>query len=528
MSADLVLTNGNIITMSSSNPRAQAIAVKDNVIIKVGKNREVAPLIDNNTKLIQLKRKTVIPGFIDTHIHVADFGRLLMWIDLNNCKSIKDMQNILKKKIPNISPNKWIIGRGWKDIFFESNQLPNRYDLDVAAPDNPVAFYHNSGKLCLVNSKALEFAKITKLTSIPSVEGMIEKNPITGNPTGILKGKAMNLVWATIPEPTEQDLLENANLACSKILENGITSVHWMVLSAKEFSIIKKLKHNSLLPRIFIVVPYELWKKELGQNQKLSFLQNNLLRIGAIEISVDGYLADKTAALIYPYKDGLNSTGKLLYSQKSLISFATEILQSNFQLIIHAMGDKAVDHALTTIKQVKNKPQGTRIRLEQAALINKNLLDRLKNQKIMVSVQPCVMNSEFKIWSAVDNLGPSRARWLYPIKTLLDNNILLLGGSDCPMEPLNPLLGIQTLVNKQFFVDEAITVTQALAMYTINAAYSTGEEKSKGSIEEGKLADLVILSEDPIGISSDKIGSINVDTTILGGKIVYSKESKLS
>ena len=119
--------------MSSSNPRAQAIAVKDNVIIKVGKNREVAPLIDNNTKLIQLKRKTVIPGFIDTHIHVADFGRLLMWIDLNNCKSIKDLQNILKKKIPNISPNKWIIGRGWKDIFFESNQLPNRYDLDVAS-----------------------------------------------------------------------------------------------------------------------------------------------------------------------------------------------------------------------------------------------------------------------------------------------------------------------------------------------------------------------------------------------------------
>ena len=192
------------------------------------------------------------------------------------------------------------------------------------------------------------------------------------------------------------------------------------------------------------------------------------------------------------------------------------------------MGDKAIDHALTTIKQVKNKPQGTRIRLEQAALINKNLLDRLQSQKIMISVQPCVMNSEFKIWSAIDNLGPSRARWLYPIRTLVDNNILILGGSDCPMEPLNPLLGIQTLVNKQFFVEESITVTQALAMYTINAAYSTKEEKNKGSIEEGKLADLVILSEDPIAISSDKIGNINVDTTILGGKIVYSKESNIS
>ncbi len=526
MSADLVLLNGNIITMSSSKPRAQAIAVKDDLIIKVGKNSEVAPLIDNNTKLLQLKRKTVIPGFIDTHIHVADFGRLLMWIDLNNCKSIEDLQNILKKKILNIPPNKWVLGRGWNDIFLSSNQLPNRYDLDLAAPDNPVIFYHQSGKLCLVNSKALKFAKITKQTSIPSVEGMIEKNPITGNPTGILKGKAMNLVWKTIPVPTEKDLLENANLACSKILENGITSVHWMVLSTKEFLIIEKLKHNSLLPRIYVVIPYELWKKELG-DYLLSFSQNNSFRIDAIELSVDGYLADKTAALIYPYRDNLNSTGKLLYSQKSLTSFVVEILKSKFQLIFHAMGDKAIDLALTTIEQVIKKPQSTRIRLDQAALINKHLLYRLKSQKIMISVQPCVMNSEFKVWSAVDNLGPSRARWLYPIRTLFDNNILLLGGSDCPMEPLNPLLGIQTLVNKQFFVDEAITVTQALAMYTINAAYSTKEEKSKGSIEKGKLADLVILSEDLMQISSEEIGRINVDTTILGGKIVYNKESKL-
>ena len=520
MSADLALINGNILTMCRSTPRAEAIAVKGEQIIKVGTTREVVLLIDNNTKVIQLEGKTVIPGFIDTHIHVTDFGRLLMWLNLNNCKSIKDLQNLLEKKIMKISPSKWILGRGWNDTLFVPKNLPNRFDLDLVAPDNPVAFYHHSGKLCLVNSKALEFAKITQQTTIPSAEGIIEKNPITGDPTGILRGKAMDIVWKTIPEPTQEDLLEMTQLACSKIVETGITSVHWMVLTPVELSIIKKLNHNLLPLRIYVVVPFEIWKKELGHSL-LSNLQKNSLRIGAIEISVDGYLADKTAALFYPYRDGFKSTGKLLYPQDCLNSSVIKILQSGFQLIIHAMGDKAVEAALISIEKATNKIRGTRIRLEQAALINKKLLERMKSQKTMVSVQPCVMNSEFKTWSAIDNLGQNRARWLFPIRTLIDNDILLLGGSDCPMEPLNPLLGIQTVVNKQFFIEEAINVTEALAMYTINAAYSTKEENCKGSIKEGKLADLAVLSEDPTTISSNKIESIIVTTTIIGGKIVY-------
>lgn len=524
MSADLVLIDGNVITLNASYPHAQAIAINGEEIVKVGSNDDITPLIDKNTKVIQLEGKTVIPGIIDTHIHVTDFGRLLLWLDLTRCKSIKDIQNILRKKITATLAGKWILGRGWNENYFETNQFPTRFDLDLVAPNNPVVLYHQSKKLCIANTKALELARINKKTTILSTEEIIEKDPDVGYPTGIIEGKAVDLIWKVIPEPNTDDLLKLTHLALLKIIEAGITSIHWMILSPLEFSIIKKLDLKAFPLRIYLIVPFELWKKEL-KFRASSGLQENSIKIGAIELSADGYLANKTAALFQPYEDCSKSNGKLLYSQKSLNSSACKIIQSGYQLIVHAMGDKAVEAVLTTIEYVKNKTDDltSRIRIDQAALINRNFLEKMKNQKILVSVQPCVINSEFKIWAAIEKLGHRRARWLFPIKTMINNNIIVLGGSDCPMEPLNPLIGIQMLVDRKFFSEEAVTANQALEIYTMNAAYSTKEENRKGSIEEGKLADLTVLSNDPTSVSSSKIGSINVTNTIIGGKIVYSK-----
>jgi predicted amidohydrolase YtcJ len=510
--------------MNPSNPHVQAIAVKGDEIMKVGSNDDITPLIDKNTKVIQLDGKTVIPGIIDTHIHVTDFGRLLLWLDLTGCKSITDIKNILRKKINATSAGKWILGRGLNEALSEANQFPTRFDLDLVAPNNPVILYHQSKKLCVANTKTLELARITKKTTILSKEGIIEKDPDTGNPTGIIEGKAVDLIWKVIPEPNTDDLLKLTHLALSKIIEAGITSIHWMILSPLEFSIIRKLDRKTFPLRIYLIVPFELWKKELKFRVSSSW-QEDSIKIGAIELSADGYLASKTAALFQPYADSSKSNGKLLYTQKTLNFSAVKIIQSGYQLIIHAMGDKAVEAALTTIEYFDKKIYDvtSRIRIEQAALINKNFLEKMKNQKILVSVQPCVINSEFKTWAAIEKLGQRRARWLFPLKKMIDNNITVLGGSDCPMEPLNPFIGIQMLVDRKFFPEEAITSTEALEIYTINAAYSTKEENCKGSIKEGKLADLTILSNDLTSISSSKIGSINVTNTIIGGKIVYSK-----
>jgi predicted amidohydrolase YtcJ len=195
------------------------------------------------------------------------------------------------------------------------------------------------------------------------------------------------------------------------------------------------------------------------------------------------------------------------------------------QLVIHAVGDKAVDAALTTIEQTSKKAprKATRYRIEQAAVLNEKLINRIKKQKGIVSVQPLVVASEFAVWSATERLGAERARWLYPLKTLLKKGIRVVGGSDCPMEPLNPLLGIQAAVTRKFFPEERITVDEALCMYTVDAAYSSGEENIKGTVETGKLADLTVLSHNPAKVPSSEIDNITVEMTIVGGKVVYSK-----
>ena len=522
MFADLALLNGNIITMNSKSPKAEAIAVKDDIIIKVGTNYEINQTIIDTTEVIQLKGKTVIPGLIDTHIHVADYGRLLMWIDLTSSRSLEDLQNSLKKKVKTTSPERWIAGRGWDEKFFSKEEL-TRYNLDSIAPDNPVVFYDKSGKISLVNSKAIELSKILQYKKKYSEDEILE-NPDTREVTGIIKGKAMERIWSTIPEPQEEDLLELAKLACLKIIESGISSVHWMVLSPIELSIIKKLRKSDLPLRIYVIIPFELWKSYL-KKKSYTILKKNLTEIGAVEVSVDGYLANKTAALFDPYLDKTESIGELLYSQECLNSNVIDVLSSGLQVILRAVGDRAIKHALDSIEKALEKYPNldSRIRLEQAALLNEDLLNSIEKYKLLVSIQPCVINSEFKIWSALEKLGKKRAAWLFPLRTLKNRNVFLLGGSDCPMEPLNPFLGIQMSVNRLFFSQESLRTNEALAMYTINAAYSTKEENSKGSIEEGKLADLTILSKDPTNIPKNEIRDIEIIKTIIGGRIVYNK-----
>jgi predicted amidohydrolase YtcJ len=215
----------------------------------------------------------------------------------------------------------------------------------------------------------------------------------------------------------------------------------------------------------------------------------------------------------------------MLCTQEEMKTAAAKILKMGLQLVIHAMGDKAVDAALTTIERVpKEAPRkDVRYRIEQAAVLNEGLIERMKMQKVIVSVQPRVVASEFSVWSATEHLGAERARWLYPLKTLLKEGIRVVGGSDCPMEPLSPLMGIQAAVTRKFFPEERITVDEALCMYTVDAAHSSGEENIKGTVETGKLADLTVLSQDPRKVPPNEIENIIVEMTIIGGKVVYSK-----
>jgi predicted amidohydrolase YtcJ len=520
MWADLVLMDGNILTMDSSQPTVEAVAVKKDRIVNVGTNEEIRRWIGDDTKVIDLQGRTVVPGLIDSHIHVADFGKFLMWVDLKDTNSVKELQRRIRERAQKIPEGRWIIGSGWDQARFAEKRYPNRRDLDEASPHNPVILYHQCGRVCVVNSEALELAGVTKETRAPS-GGEIEKDDESGEPTGILREKATDLVWKAIPEPSEEELIEGASLACKKIVEAGVTSVHWIATSSAEISVIQKLRSENNLPlHVYTIVPANL----LDQTNSSGSGDNKDRNLG-VKIFVDGSLAARTAALREPYSDNPTSKGELLYSQEELDALVMKVHNAKFRLVMHAMGDQAIYMALSAIeKALMEAPRKDhRFRLEHASVLNKELIPRIKKLGMILSVQPKCVITEFSVWSAIDRLGPERAKWLYPIKTLIKEGIRVTGGSDCPMEPISPLQGIQAAVTRQFFPEEQITVDEALRMYTVNAAYASLEENLKGSIEEGKLADLTVLSDDPRKTPPTKIGDIKVKMTIVGGKVVYQK-----
>jgi predicted amidohydrolase YtcJ len=503
--------------MNPAQPRAEAIAINGEKIVKVGSKAEIGPWIGKNTKVISLEGKTILPGLIDTHIHVVDFARVLTWLDLDNTKSVEELKCIVKKRALQLPKEKWVIGRGWNQTNFAEKRVPNRFDLDEVSPDNPVVLYHQSKQVCIANSKALTLAGIANQTSSPMNNALSKTD---AGLTGILRGEATNLVWSRVPEPSERELLDATILAFHEILKAGITSVHWIVLSPIEIPILKKLCSENKLPiRVYLIVPASLIEDVLGSG--LCSVSDNTLKVGGGLIFTDGYLAARTAALLKPYSDASAESGKLLCTKEDLTKQAEKIKNANLQLVIHAVGDKAIEATLATLETLRIA--GRRDRLEQAAVLNEELTERMKKQRLIVSVQPQVIASEFSVWSAVDHLGFDRAQWLFPIKTLLKNGITVIGGSDCPMEPLNPMVGIQAAVTRDAFPEERIIVDNALRMYTIDAAYGSFEEDIKGSIEVDKLADITVLSADPLSVPAGKIRDITIEMTIIGGRVIYSK-----
>ncbi len=497
--------------MNPSQPIAQAVAIKQNRILKVGTNQEINQLIGKETKVISLKGKTVVPGLIDTHIHVADFGRCLMWLDLSSTQSIKDLQNLLKQKAKQTPTGKWIVGRGWNENQLKEKRLLTLGDLDAAAPNNPVILYHGAAYICAANSKALAIAQVTNQTSPPQ-GGTIDKTD-EGELTGIFRDSATNLIWQAVAEPTLEELTDAAALACQKIVEAGITSVNWIILSEQELPLIQALHEQQKLQiRVNVIVPCEFLKAadDFRSTDPLR------LRLGGAIIFADGYLDSKTAALQKPYSDDPDNQGKINCTEQELAVCLSQVLALGLQPVIHAMGDRAIDTALTVIEQ---SPKKVRFRIEQAAVLNRQIISRLKVQDVVVSVQPRMVPTEFEVWSALKHLGAERASWLHPLKALLNAGIKVAGGSDCPMEPLNPLLGIQDAVTRKSFPEQRLTVEEALRMYTLNAASCSCEEDVKGSIEEGKLSDLTVLSDDPSTVEPEKIKDIKVEMTIIDGKI---------
>lgn len=520
--ATLVVLNGDVITLDSRQSKAEAIAIQNGKIVAVGSNEEIRECIGKKTRVIDAKNKTIVPGFVDCHVHMTGFGRFLQTLDLRNVESVKEMQRKLREYAEENPEKGWILGGRWDQDRLAEKSYPTRWDLDAAVADKPVFLIRVCGHIGVANSKALQLADITRETLVDG--GKVDLHEATGEPNGILRENALELVRKAIPKPSLKEVEEACLLACKKAVETGLTGVHWIVGSAAEIRIIQKLYFEGKLPlRVYLGIPVGL-QDELINLGLLTGFGNDKVKIGFVKIFADGSLGARTAALKEPYSDKPETQGMMLYTQGKLNRLVLKAHRAGLQLAVHAIGDRAMDAVLNAFENAlkKHPRENHRHRIEHCSLLNPRLIKRMKRLGLIASVQPHFIISDFWV---PDRVGKDRARWVYPLKTLMKEGLTVASGSDCPVEPINPLLGVWAAVARKDFEEEGLTVEEALKTYTLNAAYASFGENNKGTIETGKFADLTVLSENLFDIPPDQIKRASVEMTIVEGNIVYAGES---
>lgn len=518
----LVILNANLVTLNPKQPKAEAIAIQNGRIIAVGSNKAVRKYIAKETRVIDAKNKTIVSGFVDCHVHMTGFGHFLHTLNLRNVESVKEMQQKLREYVQKNPERSWILGGRWDQDRFIEKRYPTRWDLDAAVADKPVFLIRVCGHLGVANSRALQLAGISKETTIDN--GEIDLDEATGEPNGILRENALELLWKAIPKPTPKQLEEACISACKKAVEAGLTCVHWIVGSAEEIRIIQNLYSEGKLPlRVYLGISVDLLDQlvDLGL---LTGFGNDMVKIGFVKVFADGSLGARTAALEESYSDKPETRGIILYTQRKLNRLVSKAHRAGLQLAVHAIGDRAIETVVKAFENVlKRHPrENHRHRIEHCSVLNPRLIRRMKRLDLIASVQPHFVVSDFWV---VARVGKDRARWVYPFKSLMKEGLIVTSGSDCPVEPINPLLGVWAAVTRKSFAEENLTVEEALKTYTLNAAHASFDENNKGTIEVGKFADLTVLSDDLFNVPSDEIKKVEVEMTIVAGKIVYSHSS---
>lgn len=531
--ADLVLLDGAIWTVNPDEPWAEAVALKGERILKVGSTAEIKRLIGDNTQVIDLKGELALPGFIDVHTHYLEGGFALLGVNLREAESRKEFIELIQEKVKELERGEWILNGDWDHQQFDPPELPRKDWIDKVTPHNPVCINRHDGHMVLVNSLALKIAGITGDTPSPK-GGEIIKNPNTGEPTGILKDAAMDLVSKHIPEPSLKEKLKAAEKALEHSVENGVTSVHDMA-SFSTFEVYQQLlKAGKLRARLTVYIPITEVESFVHLKQKTPS-ETNFLKLGGLKGFVDGSLGSSTALFFEPYTDDPTKRG-LLHAQmfpegimEKRIMLADEAC---LQVAIHAIGDKANHIILDIFEKVirQNRERDRRWRIEHAQHLLPEDIERMAKLRLIASVQPYHAIDDGR-W-AVKKIGKERCRYTYAFKSLLEKGVRLACGSDWTVAPLDPLSGIYAAVTRQttdgknpqgWIPEEKISLEEAIKGYTLNGAYAEFSEKIKGSLEKGKLADLVVLNQNIFKILPEEIKNVRVKMTILNGKLIYTR-----
>ncbi len=551
--ADLVLLNGNIVTVDEDFSIAQAVAVKDGEIIRVGSNRHMRRYIRPNTRVLDLKGATVLPGINDSHIHLNAFGLsrppLVVDVSYPTVQSIADIVEAVGSKVNDLSPGEWVQGSGWDKGFLaeclaDPAREPSRWDLDAVSPDNPVALMDFSGHVQWVNSKALELAGITADT--PDPPGGIIVRDGNGEPTGILLESAAWYVLAFIPPWTENQLKQGIIIGMDELNSLGITSATEPGLDPGALGLYNELNDSGdLTVRIsaMIMGPNSLedLQSVLEDIDTTTGYGDDMLQIAGLKLFADGIPPSRTAYMWDDYLDYPNGDpgghGSLVVAgateeerYNTLVEMIKYGSERGFQVGIHATGDRAIDTCVDGyIATLDEHPWDARHYIIHGDYISPETADRMAAYGIHTSVQPSIKWTIGNLMVGI--VGQERAEYQWPLRTILDHGVLIAGGSDSPVTYPDWRQGVESAILREDKAtgvvsgpEERITVEEAIRSYTIAGAWQDHMEDLKGSVEAGKLADFCIIDGDILNVDPHDISDLPIMMTILGGEVVYDAD----
>jgi predicted amidohydrolase YtcJ len=530
---DLILYNGKIYIKYELDDVTEALAIRGDKIVAVGTADRIRNSYTSDSA-VDLGGKTVIPGFTDAHAHMLDLGLSMMMMDLVDADSADEIADGVRRQVQNSDKREWILGRGWNQNRWPGREFPHHLTLDRVAPDNPVFLTRIDSHAAWVNNRALALAGLNRDTADPDGGRIIRD--AEGNPTGVLIDAAMSLVARHIPEPDKRQKRKALLLAIDECLSYGITTVHDMGMDLGTIDIYRDIiRSGDAAFRLYAAIDGtgKTWDHFLHEGRVIGQYRN-MLTVRAIKLFSDGALGSRGAALIEPYSDDSGNDGLILKTEDEIYDITVQALENGFQVCTHAIGDRGNRIVLNAYERaLRHVPVSDhRLRVEHAQVVHENDFKRFYKYRIIPSMQPIHCTSD--MYWAVDRLGTDRARGAYAWKTFIAQGSLVAGGSDFPIEPVNPLLGIFSSVTRQnkylqpdggWYPDQRIHREEAVKMFTLWAAYAAFEEDIKGTLEPGKLADLVIYPEDPIEGDISGLLTIRPDKTILGGKVVFDRSA---
>jgi predicted amidohydrolase YtcJ len=536
VSADTLLVNARVYTVNPQQPWAEAVAIRGDKIVAVGSADQLNAYRRNSTKIIDAGGRLVLPGFVDCHIHFMDGSLGLTQVDLNDTKTIPAIQKRVKEYAAAHPEKPWITGMGWTYPTFGASALPDKKILDEVVADRPVYLVAFDGHSSWANSRALQMAGITAKTPDPP-NGIIVRDQ-NGEATGALKESAGDLVAKLMPQPTREDRLAALRLGIREANKYGLVRVHSAGGDFEWLDLYDQLRRDGQLTLRFYIAyfldPPELTPSTLEKiEQARRTYKDDWISGGAVKTMLDGVVEAHTAAMLHPYSDDPSQSGKLFWDPEKYAQAVTELDRRSLQIFTHAIGDRAVRLALDAYQHAaeSNHTSDARPRIEHIETISAPDIPRFGKLGVIASFQPLHAYPDedtLDIWAR--NVGPERAQRAWVWRSIENTGGRLAFGSDWPVVTLNPWPGVQNALTRQttegtppdgFVPKERISLEDTIKAYTLGAAFAGRREKTEGSLEPGKLADLIVLSQDLFKIDPSSIAKTEVLLTMVGGKLVY-------